>query len=143
VQASPPRGLTAVRALMDAGATVAAGGDNVQDPFNPLGRADPLETAGLLVAAGHLAPLEAYRLVSSGGRRAMGLPEVEVVPGSPCELLAVAGSSLQEAIAAASEDRYVFSGGQLISRTSVVRHVVGPLGPTDAEGPALEAYLWR
>jgi hypothetical protein len=73
----------------------------------------------------------------------MGLPEVEVAPGSPCELLAVAGSSLQEVIATASEDRYVFSGGQLVSRTSVVRHVVGPLGSNDAEGPALEAYLWR
>jgi len=140
---SPPRGLTAVRALLDAGATVAGGGDNVQDPFNPLGRGDPLETAGLLVAAGHLAPLEAYRLVSGGARRAMGLPEVEVAPGSPCELLAVVGSSLQEAIATGSEDRYVFSGGQLVSRTSVVRHEIGPLGSNDAGGPPLEAYLWR
>lgn len=142
-ETSPPRGLTAVRALLAAGATVAAGGDNVQDPFNPLGRGDPLETAGLLVAAGHLTPFEAYRLVSAGARRAMGLPEVEVAPDSPCELLAVAGSSLQEVIATASEDRYVFSRGQPVSRTSVVRHVVGPLGSDDADGAPLEAYLWR
>lgn len=142
-ETSPPRGLTAVRALMAAGATVAAGSDNVQDPFNPLGRGDPLETAELLVAAGHLTPLEAYQLVSAGARKAMGLPEVEIASGSPCELLAVAGSSLQEVIATASEDRYVISGGDLVSRTGVVRHVVGPLESNDAGGPALEAYLWR
>jgi cytosine deaminase len=142
-ETSPPRGLTAVRALLEAGATVAAGADNVQDPFNPLGRGDPLETAGLLVAAGHLTPVEAYRLVSAGARRTMGLPEVEVAPGSPCELLAVAGGSLPEAIANASEDRFVFSRGRLISRTSVVRHVDSPFtsGLTDAQ--FMEAQAWR
>ncbi|HEV8420317.1 MAG TPA: amidohydrolase family protein [Actinomycetota bacterium] len=142
-ETSPPRGLTAVRALLAAGATVAAGGDNVQDPFNPLGRGDPLETAGLLVAAGHLTPFEAYQLVSAGARKAMGLPEVEVAPDSPCELVAVAGSSLEEVVATASEDRYVFSKGQLASRTSVARHVIGSPGSSPADGQALEAYLWR
>lgn len=43
-----PRGLTALRDLLSAGVRVAAGGDNLQDPFNPVGRADPLETASLL-----------------------------------------------------------------------------------------------
>jgi len=140
---SPPRGLTAVRTLLEAGVTVAAGADNVQDPFNPLGRGDPLETAGLLVAAGHLTPFEAYELVSTGARKAMGLPQVEVAPDSPSELVAVAGSSLQEVVATASEDRYVFSRGQLTSRTSVARHVIGSPGSNPADGPALEAFLWR
>jgi cytosine/creatinine deaminase len=140
---SPPRALTAVRALLDAGVTVAAGADNVQDAFNPLGRGDPLETAGLLVAAGHLTPFEAYQLVSAGARKAMGLLPVEVAPDSPGELVAVAGSSLQEVIATASEDRYVFSKGQLTSRTSVARQVIGSSGSNAPDGPALEAYLWR
>ncbi len=140
---SPPRGLTAVRALLDAGVTVAAGADNVQDAFNPLGRGDPLETASLLVAAGHLTPSEAYELVSAGARNAMGLPRVDVEPGSPAELVAVAGSSLQEVIATASEDRFVFSRGQLTSRTSVARHVIGSTGSNASDRPALEAYLWR
>ncbi|BDZ45676.1 amidohydrolase family protein [Naasia aerilata] len=33
-----PRGLTALRALLDAGVRVAAGADNIRDPFNPVGR---------------------------------------------------------------------------------------------------------
>lgn len=69
-----PRGLTALRALLDAGVRVAAGADNVQDPFNPVGRSCAFETASLLVTAGHLTPREAWHLVSDGARRVMGLP---------------------------------------------------------------------
>lgn len=142
-ETSPPRGLTAVRALLEAGASVAAGGDNVQDPFNPLGRSDPLETAGLLVAAGHLTPSEAYWLVSGGARGAMGLPEIEVAPDSPCELLAVAGSSLAEVIATATEDRFVFSRGRLVSRTRVERRLASPLGWSLSDAEFLEEHAWR
>jgi hypothetical protein len=71
----------------------------VQDPFNPLGRADQLEAAQLLVAAAHLDVPTAYTLVSAGARAAMGLPPVRVEAGFPADLLAVAGSSLREAIA--------------------------------------------
>jgi cytosine/creatinine deaminase len=117
---APIRGLTAVRALLDAGVTVAGGGDNLRDPFNPIGRVDPLETASLLVAAGHLTPEEAYAAVSNGARAAMGLPEVQVAPGSPAELLAVKASSLGEAIAGGTS-RVVIHQGRIVSRTTVTR----------------------
>jgi cytosine deaminase len=122
-QASAPvRGLTAVRALLDAGVTVAGGGDNLRDPFNPVGRADPLETASLLVAAAHLTPEEAYAAVSTGARAAMGLPEVRVAPGSPAEFLAVQASSLGEAIAGGTS-RVVIHQGRIVSRTTVTREL--------------------
>jgi cytosine/creatinine deaminase len=142
-ETSPPRALTAVHALLSAGATVAGGCDNVQDPFNPLGRGDPLETTGLLVAAGHLSSSRAYELVSSGARSAMGLPGVEVAADSPCDLLAVAGSSLPEVIATSSEDRFVFSKGRLVSRTLVERHVADPLDPNGLGIAAVETPAWR
>lgn len=69
-----PRGLTAVNALRAAGVVVAAGGDNLQDPFNPLGRADPLETAALLVLTAHLSPADALDAVAGQARRAIGAP---------------------------------------------------------------------
>jgi cytosine deaminase len=138
-ETSAPRGITALRHLMAAGVEVAAGGDNVQDPFNPMGRGDPLETAGLLVTAAHLAPDHAYRLVSVAARRVMGLPPVEVAPGFPADLLAVAASSLRAAIATASPDRFVFTGGRLVARTRIERVVAGP-----AEVPERrEALTWR
>lgn len=117
---APPRGLTAVRALLDAGVTVAGGGDNLRDPFNAVGRADPLETASLLVTAGHLTPEEAYRAVSAGARKAMGLPEVRLEPGFPAELLAVEAGSLAEAVAGGTS-RVVIHQGRVVARTTVTR----------------------
>jgi len=126
VTCSPSRGLTAIRALLDAGAILAAGADNVRDPFNPVGRSDALETAALLVMAAHMTPHEAWDAVSAGARRAMGLPAVMLEPGAPAEILAVRGSSLADAVARASEERIVIHAGRCVSRT-VVRGELLPL----------------
>jgi cytosine deaminase len=123
---SAPRGLTAARALLDAGARFAAGADNVRDPFNPVGRSDALETASLLVTAGHLTLDEAYAAVSTGAREVMGLPVAGPVPGAAAELLAVKAGSLAEAIAEASADRYVIHRGALVARSTVTTDVAAP-----------------
>jgi cytosine/creatinine deaminase len=123
---APPRGLTALGALLDAGVRVAAGGDNLRDPFNAVGRGDPLETASLLVAAGHLDPAVAYSAVSDGARAAMGLEPVRVEPGAPAELLAVRAASVEEAVAAAPPERLVLHRGELVSRTTVIRERIRP-----------------
>jgi cytosine deaminase len=120
-RSAPPRGLTAIRALREAGVTLAAGGDNVQDPFNPMGRGDPLETASLLVTAGHMDPEDAYEAVSAAARRILGLPEVRVAPGYPAELLAIRATSVQEAIAISTPDRVVIHQGRVVCRTTVAR----------------------
>jgi cytosine/creatinine deaminase len=120
VRTATPRGITALRALIDAGVTVGGGGDNVQDFFHPLGCGDALQTAALLVLGGQLDIKTAYELVSTGARAAMGLPAGGIAPGEPAELLAVAGRSLQESLATTTEDRLVFRRGELVERTRVV-----------------------
>ena len=110
-----PRGITALQALLDAGVTVAGGGDNVQDFFHPLGCGDPLQTAALLVIGGQLDIPTAYRLVSEGARAAMGLSR------DHDDQLAVRGSSLQEVLATTTEDRVVLRAGAPLVRTRVVR----------------------
>jgi cytosine deaminase len=120
VRTATPRGITALRALLAAGVTVGAGGDNVQDFFHPLGCGDALHTAALLVLGGQLDIPTAYHLVSEGARAAMGLPVAGIARGAPAELMAVAGGSLQEALATATEDRLVFRSGRLVRRTRVV-----------------------
>ena len=121
VRTATPRGVTALRALLDAGVTMGGGGDNVQDFFHPLGCGDALQTAALLVIGGQLDIPTAYRLVSEGARTAMALPAAGVTPGADGELLAVAGASLQEVLATTTEDRLVFRRGRLVERTRVVR----------------------
>lgn len=91
-QQAMPRGLTAVRALRRAGVAVAAGGDNLQDPFNPVGRGDPLETASLMVLAAHLLPAEALATVTTEARRVLGVP-------SAAQCLLVEADSVREALA--------------------------------------------
>ena len=84
-----PRALTAIRPLLAAGANLAAGWDNLQDPFNPVGRGDCLETAALMVMAGHLLPEEAFHTVSNATRAVMGLPPAGVFVGGVADLMVV------------------------------------------------------
>jgi cytosine deaminase len=114
---APPRGLTAVAALLDAGVTVAAGADNLQDPFNTVGRADPFETAALLVMAAHLDVGAAYDAVSNAARRAMGLPIAGPEVGAVADLLAVRAPTLRAAVADAPADRIVVRAGRVVART--------------------------
>jgi cytosine deaminase len=125
-EASVPRGLTSVRALLDAGARFAAGADNVRDPFNPVGRSDALETASLLVTAAHLTLDEAYAAVSTGAREVMGLPFAGPVPGAAAELLAVRASSLAEVIAEASPERLVIHRGSLVAHSVLTVDLAAP-----------------
>ncbi|MFM7537961.1 MAG: amidohydrolase family protein [Acidimicrobiales bacterium] len=111
----PPRGLTALGPLLRAGVVVGAGADNLQDPFNTVGRADPFETAALLVMAGHLLPEQAYEAVSGAARRATGRPAVTIEPGSPAELLAVPAPTVRAAVADGPAGRIVIHRGRVVA----------------------------
>jgi cytosine deaminase len=135
-----PRGIAPIGRLAAAGVRVAAGADNVRDPFNPVGRCDHLETASLLVSAGHLAPAEAMDAVTVGARDVMGLPVAGPVPGARADLVAVRAGSLGEAVAFASADRVVIHRGRLVSRTTVSTETAHPAEDASLAGglsPAL------
>jgi cytosine deaminase len=121
-----PRGLTALRALLDAGVRTAAGGDNVQDPFNPVGRSDAFETASLLVVAGHLSPVEAWSLVTDGARSVMGLEPAGARLGARAELLALPSPSLTAAIAEAPASRLVIHDGRIVARSQLHQSIASP-----------------
>lgn len=112
-----PRGITAVRALLDAGVNVAAGWDNLQDPFNPMGRGDCLETAAMMVMAAHVLPHEAYHSVANATRRACGLADAGPFVGGVADLLLIRAANEREAMASASPDRVVVRAGSVLSPT--------------------------
>ena len=116
-QAPMPRGLTAVAALRAAGANVAAGADNLQDPFNPVGRACPFETAGLMIMTSHLLPDEAWASVTDNAAAATNAGAVACTPGSPADLVAIRATTVREAIAFGSPDRLVWRNGVRIGET--------------------------
>ena len=109
----PPRGLTAVKALRTAGVRVAAGADNLQDPFNPVGTGDPLETASLLVLAAHQLPEDAFAAISNTAKSVMGLPETQLKIGDLANLMLTPAGSIREAIANRTSRQMVMSLGRL------------------------------
>lgn len=114
-QVAMPRALTAIRALRDAGVNVAAGADNLQDPFNPVGRGDCLETAGLMVMAGHVLPHDAYAMVSDNVRRLMGLPVAGPEVGQVADLVITPARGVRDAIAFAAPGRTVIRAGRVVT----------------------------
>ena len=117
-QHAMPRALTAVKALLAAGVNVCAGADNLQDPFNPVGRGDPLETASLMVMVAHLLPQQALKTVSVSAVVALTGRARSIVAGEPAELVALVAESAREAIAFAPPGRLVIHNGRLLSPTA-------------------------
>ncbi len=114
-QFAMPRALTAIKALRAAGVNVCAGADNLQDPFNPLGRGDPLETAALMVLAGHLLPIDALASVTGNAWAALTGAAHTIAAGQPAELVAVPSASVREAIAFGPPARIVIHQGRVVS----------------------------
>jgi cytosine/creatinine deaminase len=128
-----PRGLTALRQLRAAGVTVAAGGDNLRDPFNPVGRGDALEIAALMVTAGHLDPADAIKSVTDAPRQVLGLPWARIARGSVADLVAVRAEDALEVLGAASAERIVWKSGRLAARTTICSSVYSNIAGLRAE----------
>jgi cytosine deaminase len=105
--------------LRAAGVLVAGGTDNVRDVFNPVGRCDPLETAALLVTAGHQSVEDAAAMVGCHARRVLSLPEAGPVAGAAAELVALPAADVGDAVATAPPDRWVWHQGRMVARTGL------------------------
>ncbi|NBP54002.1 MAG: hydrolase [Actinobacteria bacterium] len=116
MQSAMPRGLTAVKHLRDAGVRVAAGSDNLQDPFNPIGRGDPLEAAGLMILTAHLLPEEAFASVSTVAREVVGARAAGPSVGAVADLMLTAAASVREMIAVGGPRSFVMRRGVVVHR---------------------------
>lgn len=74
-----------------------------------------METASLLVAAGHQSPERSYELVASSSRALMDLPPAAPEAGMQADLLAVNAPTLRAAVAGTATRKRTFRGGRLIS----------------------------
>ncbi len=117
-----PRGITPMALLQDHGVDVVAGGDNVQDPFNPMGRNDPLETASLLVTAAHVDPEAAFAAVSHIDPSTLSLFGTDVI-GRTADFLSIDVGNIREAVATGSSNRRTIRRGRVVARSSLQRHL--------------------
>jgi len=135
-----PRAIPPLRRIMAHGVTLAAGGDNVQDPFNPLGNGDIVDVVAALVLAGHLTPTEAWGVAADGGRAMLGLPAAGGRPGDAADMVLVRATSVSEAVAERAPDRVVIRGGRVIATRVTTSSILDP-ADVDADAPGLEALL--
>jgi cytosine deaminase len=118
VAALAPRGLTRIRELLVAGVEVAAGSDNIQDPFVPTGSGDLVEIARWTLLAGHLGlhdlPL-AFDLVSRAPASIMQLGDWGIHEGARADLLITDADDPEDLVASGSLSRTVFVKGRLVA----------------------------
>lgn len=122
----PPRGLTRVRELWAAGIPVAAGSDNIQDPFVPTGSGDLLEMARWTLLAGQfgLSDLRTvFEMVTTVPAQMLGLgADWGIRKGARADLLIARAETIEDLVAEGALERMVMIGGQAVSATSIQRY---------------------
>ena len=102
------RGLTLVRELLSGGVKVRFGTDNVRDWFYPFGDGDMLETALHGAITAHLDdPSELIGAICDGRRT--------IAVGAPADLVLIAASSFDDALARRPSERIVLRRGRQVS----------------------------
>jgi cytosine deaminase len=125
------RGVTRVAELRAAGVNVIAAQDDVDDPFYPLGRADPLEVAHYTAHVCQLLWPDELEIVCDmvtvNAARAVELSGYGLDPGCRADVVVLGRPTLREALADMAPRRAVFAAGRLVaeSTVSVVRYPRG------------------
>jgi cytosine/creatinine deaminase len=113
-----PRGLTRVTELQTAGVVVAAGSDNIQDPFVPIGSGDLLEIARWALVAAHLGSNDlprAFEMVTSAPARLLGFEDYGVREGARADLLVATAEDPAELVASGPLARTVLVSGRVVA----------------------------
>ena len=108
------RGVTLVRELLSAGVEVRFGTDNVRDWFYPFGDGDMLETAVAGAIATHLDdPSELIGAICDG--------RLAIEVAAAADLVLIAASSFDDALARRPAERMVFKGGRQVAGPRALR----------------------
>lgn len=113
------RGLTRVKALLEAGVNVTYASNNVRDAYRPLGNLNPVEE-GLILSYGaymdsrkDLATL--LRMSTYHGAKALGLENYGLEVGNRADLVIIDAYAASAVIANQAEKLMVFKGGKLVA----------------------------
>lgn len=115
----PPRGLTRVKELVQAGVRVAAATDNIQDPFVPVGTGDMLEIARWTLLAGHLGTTElgrAFTMVTQAPAEIMGFgKDYGIHEGARADLIVSDAEDAEDLVASGPPLHCVLLEGRPVS----------------------------
>lgn len=118
----PPRGITAVRELVQHGVNVACGQELFRSVFSPhLRLPDPLFTGQLMAYVAQMADdeglLAIFRMVTEAGARALRLPAYGLVEGAAADVVLLKASSIPDAFTTLCPERTVLKAGAVIAHS--------------------------
>jgi cytosine deaminase len=122
------RGVARVKELLARGANVITSQDDVNDPYYPFGKPDPLECA-LMMA--HVAQLtlpheleQVMDMISVNAARAARIADYGIAPGMRADLVVVDAPSVHEALRLQPPRLHVFKDGREVARSTVTQELL-------------------
>jgi cytosine deaminase len=123
------RGIARVKELLARGANVVSSQDDVNDPYYPFGKPDPLECVSFIA---HVAQLtlpheleQAMSMVTDNAAKAARVTDYGIAPGKPADLVVVGASSVHEGIRLQPPRRHVFKRGREVARSTLSQELLG------------------
>jgi len=122
------RGIARVKELLARGVNVITSQDDVNDPYYPFGKPDPLECA-LMMA--HVAQLTLPRelegvmdMITVNAAHAARVMDYGIAPGMRADLVVVAAPSVHEALRLQPPRLHVFKDGREIARSMLTQELL-------------------
>src|SRR3954469_7302703 len=122
------RGIARVKELLARGVNVITSQDDVNDPYYPFGKPDPLECASMMA---HVAQLtlpheleQAMSMVTDNAAKAARVTDYGIAPGKPADLVVVGAPSVHEGIRLQPLRRHVIKGGREVARSVVSQELL-------------------
>jgi cytosine deaminase len=122
------RGIARVKELLARGANVVTSQDDVNDPYYPFGKPDPLECVSMIA---HVAQLtlpheleQAMSMVTDNAAKAARVTDYGISAGSRADLVVVGALSVHEAIRLQPPRRHVFKGGRQVVRATLQQELL-------------------
>jgi cytosine/creatinine deaminase len=119
------RGIARVKELLARGVNLITAQDDVNDPYYPFGKPDPLECASMLAHVAQLTLPEELETVMDtvtvNSARAARLSDYGIAPGRRADLVVVGARSVQEALRMQPPRRHVFKDGREVARATLTQ----------------------
>jgi cytosine/creatinine deaminase len=119
------RGIARVKELLARGVNLITAQDDVNDPYYPFGKPDPLECASMLAHVAQLTLPEELETVMDtvtvNSARAARLSDYGIAPGMRADLVVVGARSVQEALRMQPPRRHVFKDGREVARATLTQ----------------------
>jgi cytosine/creatinine deaminase len=122
------RGIARVKELLARGANVVSSQDDVNDPYYPFGKPDPLECA-LMMA--HVAQLtlpheleQVIDMITVNSARAARVADYGIAPGMRADLVVIGAPSVHEALRRQPPRLHVLKNGREVARSTLTEELL-------------------